>query len=412
MSSVVVTDRYSRRQLPLVALAVIGASALVTALVTVGNDTGSRTAPPPTANAAASGTTPLDAEIARTQAHLREVPRDYQAWATLGFDYVQQAKLTVDPTYYPKSTAALGRSLSLDHTDNFVAMAGEAALASARHEFSTALTWARRGLRIDPQSAVLYGALTDALTQLGRYDEAARAAARMEELSPGTPAESRLSYAAELRGDDVDAVRFMRLALSNAASASDVAFSRYYLGQLFLNQGHAAAALRQFAAGLVVAPTDATLLEGRAKAEAALGQTARALADYQIVVNRVPQPGYVLEYGDLLQASGRGQAAARQWQLFRTEERLFRANGVTLDVDQILFEADHGSPAVAVRTAVRALQTRPFLDTYDAYAWALHRAGRDREALAQENIALHTGIRNPLFFSHLQAIERALGVGR
>ena len=410
MSSEVLRNGYAPRRLWLVLVAVIGVAALIAAFAMglsggrAGSSATSAVTTPTT-----SGVTSLDAEIARTQAHLREVPHDFQAWATLGFDYVQQAKITVDPTYYPKSAAALQRSLSLNDTDNFVAMAGEAALAAARHDFRSALAWARRGLRIDPQSAVLYGSLTDAFTQLGQYGAAARAAARMETLSPGTPAESRLSYAAELRGDDVDAARFMRLALSDAATTADVAFARYYLGQLSLNQGHPAAALRAFSAGLAAAPADATLLEGRAKAEAALGQTAKALADFQTVVNRVPQPGYVLEYGELLRASGRVLAARRQWQLFRTEERLFRANGVTLDVDQILFEADHGSPATAVRTGARALLTRPFLDTYDAYAWALHRTGADQQALREADIALGTGMANALFYFHRGEIERALG---
>ena len=408
MSSVAVAGPLSRRRLPYVVLAVAGTSALVAALVAVGNGTGSRSVEP-SAVSTTAGMTSLGAEIARTQARLREVPRDFQAWATLGFDYVQQAKITVDPTYYPKSAAALQRSISLNHTDNFVAMAGEAALSAARHDFRSALVWARRGLRIDPQSAVLYGSLTDALTQLGRYGAAARAAARMETLSPGAPAESRLSYAAELRGDDVDAARFMRLALSNAATTADVAFARYYLGQLSINQGHPAAALRTFSAGLAASPTDTTLLEGRAKAEAALGQTTKALADFQTVVNRVPQPGYVLEYGELLQATGRTQQANQQRQLFRTEERLFHANGVTLDVDQILFEADHGSPAIAVRTGARALLTRPFLDTYDAYAWALHRTGADQQALREANVALGTSMTNALFYFHRGEIERALG---
>jgi tetratricopeptide (TPR) repeat protein len=117
----------------------------------------------------------------------------------------------------------------------------------------------------------------------------------------------------------------------------------------------------------------------------------------------------VLEYGELLQASGKSGAAAQQWQLFRTEERLFRANGVTLDVDQILFEADHGSPAVAVRTGARALRTRPFLDTHDAYAWALHRVGANEQALREADIALHTGMSNALFLFHRGEIERSLG---
>ncbi|HMC67732.1 MAG TPA: hypothetical protein VKJ07_01150, partial [Mycobacteriales bacterium] len=167
---------------------------------------------------------PLTSSIARTQEHLRTVPRDWQAWATLGLDYVEQAKVTVDPTYYPKADSALARSLQLEAGDNFVAMAGEAALSAARHDFHGALSWAQRGLAIDPRNAVLYGARCDALTQLGRYAEAEQAARTMELLSPGSDAEARLSYAAELRGDVVAARAFMKQALDDAVSASDAAF--------------------------------------------------------------------------------------------------------------------------------------------------------------------------------------------
>lgn len=405
-------DRQMRNSLGIVAA--LGAVALGSAVLlagVVGAVDGSHpgnASTPASAGAAATGSD-LDREIARMQTRLRAVPGDYQAWATLGFDYVQQAKLTVDPAYYPKAQAALHRSLSLDHSDNYVAMAGQAALAAARHDFRAALHWARRGLRIDPRSAVLHGALADALTQLGRYAAAEQAAIRMERLGPGTPAEARLSYAAELRGDHRTAVAFMRRALADAAGPADVAFTRYYLGQLALDNGAPATALRHFAAGLAVAATDTSLLEGRAKAERALGRTAVAVRDFRTVVTRVPQPAYVLEYGELLQSLGRRVAADRQWRLFRTEEQLFRANGVTLDADQTLYEADHGDPAAAVRIGARAVRTRPFVETYDAYAWALHRAGADRRALVASNIALRPGVRNALFLFHRGEIERALG---
>jgi len=372
-------------------------------------------APRPTAAAksaapVASGSSELDREIVRVQQHLADVPKDAGDWATLGFDYVQQAKLTVDPSYYPKAAAALRRSLRLDSRDNFIALAGEASLDAALHDFTGALHWARRGLRVDPRSAPLLGALTDALTQLGRYQAAARAAARMEAVSPGTPAEARLSYSAELRGDIPAAVRLMQRALDDAAAPSDVAFARYYLGQLALSSGRPVTALQQFRRGLGAVPSDAASLEGRARAEAALGRTRAALRDFAAVVARVPQPGYVLEYGALLSRLGRHSQAEREWALFRTEEKLFRSNGVNLDSDAVLFEADHGDPAVAVRLGRRALRTRPFLDTYDAYAWALHRAGNDTAALAASNTALATGMHNPLFLRHRALIERSLGM--
>src|SRR5438270_8326942 len=134
----------------------------------------------------------------------------------------------------------------------------------------------------------------------------------MEQLQPGTDAEARLSYAAELRGDETAAVGFMQTALGDAGSPADVAFTRYYLADLALTSGHTKAALRQISVGLALDPSSTMLLEGRAKAEAALGHTASALTDFAAVVARVPQPNYVLEYGELLQSLGRPAAAEQQ----------------------------------------------------------------------------------------------------
>jgi tetratricopeptide (TPR) repeat protein len=404
-----VIARRAPGRLPFTSAAVAGAICMLAGFVgTVllhGHTTPTRTS----YAATSAGGSGLAAEIARTQQRLRQLPRDDAAWATLGIDYVQQAKATADPTYYPRAAGALARSLRLDRHDNFLAMAGEAALAAARHDFRGALRWARRGLAVDARSALLYGTLTDALTQLGRYDEAAQAARRMELLSPGTPAEARLSYVAELRGDHADAVDFMRRALADAAGPGDVAFARYYLGELALGAGEPRDAMRQFSAGLAVARSDPALREGKARAEAAVGNTAAAARDLAAVVQSVPQPSYVSEYGELLQALGRNAAARRQWQLIRTEERLFRANGVALDSDATLFEADHGDARAAVRIGAAALTTRPFLDTYDAYGWALHRAGRDEAAVVAADTALRTGVRNALFLFHRGEIERSLG---
>ncbi|MDQ1705081.1 MAG: hypothetical protein QOF18_1447 [Frankiaceae bacterium] len=394
------------------ALVATGASCLAVAAVALAIPPSSARVPVRPTTSVSPTPAAADSGLTRTQQHLRQVPGDWQAWAGLGLAYVEQAKATVDPTYYPKAQAALLRSLSLQRSGNFVAMAGQAALAAARHDFRGALTWARRGLAIDPQSAVLYGARADALTQLGRYSAAAAAARKMELLRPGADAEARLSYAAELRGDVPAARTFMRLALAHAVDPAGTAFARYYLGELALTAGHPQAALRQYDAGLAADSGYAALREGRAKAEAALGRTSAARRDFAVVVAEVPQPTYVLEYGRLLQSLGRTRAARQQYDVFRAEEKLFVANGVTLDTDQTLFEADHGAPATAVAAGSAALRTRPFLESYDAYAWALHRAGRDRAALVAADRALQTGMRSALFHFHRGVIESVLGQRR
>jgi hypothetical protein len=123
------------------------------------------------------------------------------------------------------------------------------------------------------------------------------------------------------------------------------------------------------------------------------------------VVQAVPQPQYVLEYGELLQSLGRQKDADQQYSLFRTEEKLFTSSGVSLDTEPTLFNADHGTPAAALEAAPKGWKIRPFLEMADAYAWALYRNGRDAEALAYEKKAFVTGWNNALFLYHRGMIE-------
>ncbi len=352
---------------------------------------------------------PVAADIARQQATLRRVPGAYDAWAVLGLDYVQQAKIKVDPAYYPKAQGSLARSLALNSTTNVAGFAGQAALKAAQHDFAAARSWAQRGLRVDPANAVLVATLNDADTQLGRYAEAFAAADRLNQLHPGVPAFTRAEYVYELRGDIPRAEAAMRLALDAAESPADTAFAQYYLGELAFGRGDAAASLQANEAGLAADPTYLPLLQGKARAEAALGRVADAVRDYAQVVRDVPQPQYVIEAGEYLQSVGQIKAAQQMYRLFEVEARLFTANGVTLDTDPTLFYADHGDPAKAVAAGVVGIRIRPFIEMDDAYAWALHRAGRDREALGFERKAMALGTRNALFFFHAAMIELALG---
>ncbi|WP_244179088.1 tetratricopeptide repeat protein [Streptomyces rubellomurinus] len=197
--------------------------------------------------------------------------------------------------------------------------------------------------------------------------------------------------------------------LNDANTPADRAFTLYHLAQLAFDNGDPKTALAQINVGLRAAPGSAELLEGRAKAEAALGNTDAALADYASAVAKVPQPSYVLELGELLQSLGRNKDAEQQYQVFRGEETLFTDNGVAPDSDQTLFEADHGDPAKALTLGESGLRTRPFIEMHDAYAWALHLNGRDTEALDQSRQATALGTRNALFHYHQGMIEKALG---
>lgn len=398
-----------------VGLGVVTAGALALGLLLTGAIAGS---PGGTTDVAGSAPAPATATsdtlaplIAAAQSTLRKQPQDYATWGNLGLLYVQQAKITVDPSYYPKAEGALKRSLSLNTKDNYEAMAGEAALQAGLHNFEAARKWATRGLAINAYSATLYGALGDALTQLGRYHEAEVAIQRMNDLKPGPPAFTRASYVLELRGDAAGARAALQRAYDDAVSPSDRAFASYYLSELSFNYGgHYADALSVLQPELAQDPTNSTLLQGQARAEAAMGSTDQAIRDYTAVVAAVPQPQYVLELGELYQSLGRAKEADAQYSLFRTEEQLFRANGVALDVEPTLFEADHGSPAKALQYAAAGWKVRPFLEMADAYAWALYRNNRYAEALRWSDRALATGwSNNALFRYHRGMIEAKSG---
>ncbi len=257
-------SRAPRRWVPFVVIAAGLAAVLVAVVAASGGGGGGRRSDPPPAPATALGASsssgsavadPVAVDIARQQDTLRADPANYGAWAALGLDYVQQAKVKVDPAYYPKAEGSLARSLKLNGTSNVAGFAGEAALKAAEHDFSAARSWAQRGLAFNAYNPVLYAALDDADTQLGRYTEAFAAADRLNQLHPGVPAFTRAEYVYELRGDIARGEAAMRLALDAADSPADTAFAQYYLGQLAFDRGDAAGSLRLNQAGLAADPS-------------------------------------------------------------------------------------------------------------------------------------------------------------
>ncbi|MGW3953856.1 tetratricopeptide repeat protein [Streptomyces sp. NPDC004752] len=356
----------------------------------------------------------LDAGIAALQAQLRAQPRDYSGWATLGLGYVEQARVQGDPSRYAQADQALRRSLQLV-PDNDQALAGRAALAAARHDFTGALRHADRALARNPYSERALCSRIDALVELGRYDEAARAADTADARRPGVPVFTRYAYVHELRGDVGTARRVLERALTTATAPGDVAYVASQLGQLAWNQGDYRTALTHYARALAADETYLPALEGRARAQAASGDRAAAVRGLEAVVARSPLPGPLVALGELYEARGAAGDAAKaheQYALVDAWTELARAGGVDADLDTALAAADHGDRAAALRAARAEWARRHSVHTADALAWALHVNGRDREALPYARRATATGYRNAAFRYHRGMIELAVGERR
>ncbi|MEU8592382.1 tetratricopeptide repeat protein [Streptomyces globisporus] len=355
------------------------------------------------------GASPPRGSIEALQARVTRLPKDAGGWAALGMAYVQQARSTADPATYDRADKALRTSLRVQAEDNTDAEIAMGALAAARHDFPTALRWARKATASGPYSSSAYGVLADAYTQLGRYDEADEAVQKMTDLRPDAASLARASYAFELKGDTDRARALMQRSLAAAATRADTSFAQNVLATLDLQDAAPRAALARTNTGLRAAPGDSALLETRARAHMALGNTAEAIADYRAAIAIAPLPHYLLGLGELEQSLGHREQADKQYTLLRAQDRIREAAGDPADTDAILFEADHGDPRRAVTMAEQTLRTRPFVAVHDAYAWALHRAGRDSEARPQADKALITGARSALFRYHRAVIHYALG---
>ncbi len=354
----------------------------------------------------------LDAAIASLESRLDAAPDDWQASAALGIAYVQQARVTSDPSAYPVAEAALRRSLALRPTGNADALVGLGTLAAARHDFTAALRWGRRAVRTAPFDADAYGLLGDAQVELGRYGAAFASFQRMVDTRPDLASYARVSYALELRGNVAGAIDAMRAAADVAAGPADTAWAAAQVGKLHLGAGRIDQAAEWFRRARAADPRSMEAEAGLALVAWASGDVRTAIAGYERLVTRFPSPEHVATLGDLYEAAGETEAASAQFELVLAEARLFRANGVNTDLEIALFHADHpgaGSARAALRAARAEWDRRKSVHVADALAWALYANGHYQEAAAASEQALRLGTRNALFLFHAGMIRLRLG---
>jgi tetratricopeptide (TPR) repeat protein len=350
----------------------------------------------------------LEETIANLQAHLAAQPNDPHALATLGLAYSQEAVHVGDPSYYPKAEEALQRSLTLEPTDNVDAAIGMGVVANARHDFADGVRWGREAAALEPDAAHILGVIGDGLLELGRYPAAFSTFDRMVRLRPDIASYARLSYARELQGDPPGALAAMKHALRAAGTPEDAAWVSFQIGELFFRTGRLAPAEHAYRRSIALSPTYIPPHAGMAKIAWARGDLGRAIRGYRWVVARYPLPEHVITLGDLYTVAGHEARAADEYALASAEADLFRANGVNVDVEQAVFQADHGDPATALADAGAGWSARKSIGAADALGWALYRNGRFRAAQRHARYALHLGTRDPLYLFHAGMIAMRL----
>jgi tetratricopeptide (TPR) repeat protein len=350
----------------------------------------------------------LTESVGSLQTKLRRLPNDSAGWAQLGSGYVELARVTVDPTYYVKAQGALDKSMQLK-PDNPLAMIGLGMLANARHEFSVARDWGNRAVAASPHSAEAYGVLADALTQLGDDAGSMNAVQSMLDMKPNVSSFTRASYYFETHGLDDEARAALERALTAAGAPDEIAFCRYYLGELAFNSGKLDEAQAQYSQGLALVASDPALNQGAAKVAALRGDFDKAVGAYRLLVSRAPLPQYLTEYAEVLEAAGQKDEADQQYMILAQQQKLMESQGASDDLSASLVAAEHGDKAEALRRAQAEWGRRQNVLVADALAWALHVNGRDAEALPYAEKAAALGWHNATFAYHRGMILLGLG---
>jgi tetratricopeptide (TPR) repeat protein len=370
------------------------------------------------------GQTSTNATIQSLQVHLRMYPQDFKAYDALGASYIQKGRETADAGYYELARETLNKSLDLVSNDPAAASAKThlAVVAMAEHQFEEALSWAQAALSLGSGDPSPWAIVGDALTDLGEYDRAADAYARLRE--PLQPADegsalayernSRLAYLQFLNGDASGAVKLMRAAIAVAVTLhlppENVAWNQYQLGEICFKRGDPAGAEQAYRTGLEIDPNSYRNLAGLGELRTAQVRYTEAIALYQKAIAVVPYPAFAAALYDLDLRLGRSDDARKQLALVEFIGTLNPVNERLFYRELALFYADHDlNLRQSAELAKKELEVRHDIYTWDIQAWVLFKNGRVPEAADAMKKALALGTGDALLDFHAGMIELQLG---
>jgi tetratricopeptide (TPR) repeat protein len=398
--------------------AVAGAAVCLVAggLFAVRGGDGQTAAAPPAPPAVRANVDPLTTvigaagQVAELQKAVKVRPDDAALVARLGLAYLQQARESGDPSYYPKADDLLRRARTLEPA-SLDAVVGLGSLALSRHDFHGALQLGQEAVGLtggfSPAAKAIVG---DAEIELGRYPQAFKTIDELGEQRPSLVSYARQSYALELQGDLQGAADLMADAVAGGAGGGEgTQWTRVQHAALLIKLGRLDDAEQELEHALAALPAYARAEAGLGAVAVARGDLATAERWYRQAAGHLPLAEILVALGDVQTARGETAAAKNSYALVSAEQNLFRAAGGNADLELALFDADHGDRAEAVRLGRIAVGERPSVYAHDALGWALYRSGDCRAALPEARAANRLESADPILAYHLGAIAACAG---
>ncbi len=352
-----------------------------------------------------SGGGSIDDAIRKAQAGARRTARPPEDWVRIGWGWVRKARLSGDPGFYLNVAGCSDEALRVSpgHT---AALELRGLVLMNDHRFEEARRHAEAVLGGDPRNARALGTLSDALLELGRFEEAAAAAQRSADVQPDAAAYVRAAYFRWLTGDTAAAKRFMRSALAgrDRRDPEPTAWTFVEAAKMFWHEADYDGADAVLAEALRWVPDYAPALVARGRVALGLRQPERAIAYLTTAYRARPLPETAWLLADA--RAMLGDVAGAEVERARVVQAGMRSDRLTL----ALFYA---TTNVAIDEALRlvdeerAVRGGVYVD--DTRAWVLYRAGRIAEARQASERARRLGTPDARILYHAGAIDMAAG---
>jgi tetratricopeptide (TPR) repeat protein len=353
-----------------------------------------------------AGDSVVDREIASAQESARANPAKEDLWIALGRAWVKKARKSSDPGFYLNANACADIALDIKK-DSKVANDLKGLVLLNDHKFEQARALAANVVAKHPDDPMAYGNLSDALMEMGRYDEAFAATQQMIDLKPNLPSYSRASYAQWLHGDARAAKESVRLAIDSGNDGRDREPRAWVLVQaamLFWHAGDYDGAEAGFDQALAWNPEFPPALVGEGRVAMATGdaKTAVSALDRAFAQSPLVETAWLL--GDAKTMAGDDAGAQKAYAFVENEGK--KSDPRTLSA---FLSAKNEKPELALSLAQKEHEVRQDVYTDDALAWALYRNGRVQEAKDAIVRARRLGTNDAKLVYHEGAIRIANG---
>jgi tetratricopeptide (TPR) repeat protein len=364
------------------------------------------------ASVPAGTVTPAGNAIEAARAAIAKDPGNFEHHNALALAYARRARETADHVWYDRASASLGMSLERS-PDNFEARKLQCWVLLGQHRFAEALEAAKALRARSGDDATVYGLLTDAHVELGNYAEAEDAAQWMLNMGRSSvPGLTRAAYLRELFGDIEGSIEMMNQAAGRLSpqETEDRAWVLTQIGHLYTVIGKTADADRVLDEALRLMPDYHYALAALGRLRTMEGRSEEAVTLFRKRYESAPHPENLFDLGEALHRAGRVRESKAAFVEFEHKALAESEAQDNANRELVAYYADYAAkPREALRIATMEIGRRRDILTLDAWAWALHRSGRSREALPAIEKALAVGTVDARLLYHGAVIAKAAG---